>query len=235
MSHLVSPCHLSHQTLSEIVSRIQRRLYLDSDEHGTEFWNPTKDWSCADVCQDVQELLHRHGLVPGEEHARDETAPASENRSIESLVAWVESRGVESDDLDELVHDCCSTTASDINNRGLAEQIRFLVDQLGESDAAAQVTEIGNSHEQDEQSAVELDGEDATDHVTEIVDSPAGERGSQFGTETHCLRSPTGEHVPDEDTIHLEPDGGDWYVDVNCVHCGRSGCIAKFDAEDVDW
>ena len=32
-----------------------------------EFWNPGKDWSCWDVCQDVQDLLYRHGLVPVDE------------------------------------------------------------------------------------------------------------------------------------------------------------------------
>ena len=67
MSLLVSPCQLSHQALVAIVSAIQSRLYLDRDEHGTEFWNPGKQWSCWDVCQDVQDTLHEHGLVPGEE------------------------------------------------------------------------------------------------------------------------------------------------------------------------
>lgn len=58
---------LASDVLIEIVSGIQTRLYLDVDDGGQEFWNPAKDWSCCDVCQDVQDLLHRHGLVPGDE------------------------------------------------------------------------------------------------------------------------------------------------------------------------
>ncbi len=51
----------------EFVSGIQARLYLDTDGTGREFWNPGKEWNCWDVCQDSQDLLHRHGLVPGDE------------------------------------------------------------------------------------------------------------------------------------------------------------------------
>jgi hypothetical protein len=66
-STLKSPEALSREALVEIVSGIQSRLYLDMDGTGREFWNPGKDWSCWDVCQDVQDLLYRHGLVPGDE------------------------------------------------------------------------------------------------------------------------------------------------------------------------
>ena len=58
---------LPREALVEIVSDIQMRLYLDMDGAGREFWNPEKAWNCCDVCQDVQNLLCRHGLVPGGE------------------------------------------------------------------------------------------------------------------------------------------------------------------------
>ena len=58
---------LSREALVEIVSGIQARLYLHMDGTEREFWNPGRERSCWVVCRDVQDLLHRHGLVPGEE------------------------------------------------------------------------------------------------------------------------------------------------------------------------
>ena len=68
---------LTREALVELVSGIQARLYLDIDSTGREFWNPAKEWSCCDVCQDVQDLLHHHGLVPGDELPVATEAPTS--------------------------------------------------------------------------------------------------------------------------------------------------------------
>ena len=68
---------LTREALVELVSGIQARLYLDVDSNGREFWNPGKEWSCCDVCQDVQDLLHHHGLVPGDELPVATEAPTS--------------------------------------------------------------------------------------------------------------------------------------------------------------
>lgn len=66
---------LPREALVEIASSVQARLYLDMDGTGREFWNPGKEWSCCDVCQDVQDLLHHHGLVPGDELPVSTEAP----------------------------------------------------------------------------------------------------------------------------------------------------------------
>ena len=145
MSRLVSPAELSRDTLVEIVSIVQGRLYLDLDEHGTKFWNPAKEWSCCDVCQDIQDKLHEHGLVPGEEQACEELVSSPSGNNVQSLVEWAELNGVETKDLDELVHDCASAIASGINNGSVDEQIQYLLDhfdaaelrrQLQDTDAA---------------------------------------------------------------------------------------------------
>ncbi len=51
----------------------------------------------------------------------------------------------------------------------------------------------------------------------------------------HCQESEDGEHEPDPSTFHLERDGYGTYVDINCKHCGLSGCVGKYDASDVSW
>lgn len=57
-----------------------------------------------------------------------------------------------------------------------------------------------------------------------------------YGTEEHCEESPSGEHEADPRSIHVEHDGDAIYADVNCKHCGRSGCVGRLSGHDaVDW
>jgi hypothetical protein len=60
------------------------------------------------------------------------------------LVTLAEQRQAQDSDfqvdvLDELVHDCASKPASDINNAGLAAQITFLLERLGEQRLRAEL------------------------------------------------------------------------------------------------
>lgn len=45
-----------------------------------------------------------------------------------SLQRQLQEQGVESEALDELVHDAASQKASSINNDGMSEQLRYLAD-----------------------------------------------------------------------------------------------------------
>lgn len=48
-------------TLATIVDRIQRILYFDCN-----YWDPHKEWDIS-MLDDINELLHEHGLVPTRE------------------------------------------------------------------------------------------------------------------------------------------------------------------------
>lgn len=52
---------------------------------------------------------------------------------------------------------------------------------------------------------------------------------------THCQESEDGQHKTDINTFHLERDGKGIYLDVNCKFCGQSGCVDKFNAEEIVW
>jgi len=52
-----------------------------------------------------------------------------------------------------------------------------------------------------------------------------------------CPNDSEGIHRPDWATMHIESDGGTWYVDVNCQLCGRSGCVGTQAtlSNDINW
>ena len=131
---------LTRSQLQRLVAEIQGRFYLDLDENGTEYWNPEKEWNCADLCQDIGNLLDGFGLVPAEAQPF-----SSASKDIASLDELATSKGVASEDLDELVHDRAGADASDINNGGLKSQIEFLVDHLSEAEVGALLLRIGES------------------------------------------------------------------------------------------
>jgi hypothetical protein len=112
------------------------------DGTGREFWNPGKDCSGWDVCQAIQEVMSRHGLVPGEEQDCQRQEEAGPALSTDELVAWARSRGLSPEDLDDRVHDLVSAQASNLNNGGLGAQIKFLVEQLGAAETRKLLAEL---------------------------------------------------------------------------------------------
>jgi hypothetical protein len=77
------PQQLSRDALLAIVAGVQERMYLDLDDEGCEYWNPDKEWSGADICMEIQDLLHQHGLVPGDE---EEYVPPPADDASEQLI-----------------------------------------------------------------------------------------------------------------------------------------------------
>lgn len=142
MSRLILPSELSREALVDIVTSVQSRLYLDMDRDGREFWNPAKEWSGADVCQDIQDVLNEHGLVPGQEQDCIQPAAANVPAGTAELVAWAESQGLSPEDLDDEIHDQAGVIASNLNNRGLSGQIEFLVSQFGVAETQELLTEL---------------------------------------------------------------------------------------------
>ncbi len=60
----------------------------------------------------------------------------------ERLAEKAVAAGLQPEDLDELVHELASGVAADINNGGLEEQARYLVERLGTEHAERQLDEL---------------------------------------------------------------------------------------------
>jgi len=137
-----TPRQLSRETLLEIVTDIQGRMYLDLDNNGSEVWNLEKAWNCGDLCQEIQDILQRYDLVPIEEQPCIGTE-FSTTDELQQLLNFAEASGVETYGLDGAVHDCVSDDASEINNAGLREQIAFLLDRLGSAETKELLAQLG--------------------------------------------------------------------------------------------
>ena len=58
------PVDLSRAALETIVDAVQQHLYLDHDKARGFVWNPDKDWSGADVLEQLAGLLAQFDLSP---------------------------------------------------------------------------------------------------------------------------------------------------------------------------
>jgi hypothetical protein len=51
-----------------------------------------------------------------------------------------------------------------------------------------------------------------------------------------CPQADGQRHKPDFKTLQIQYDGDEAYIDVNCEHCGRSGCLAVVPRdEEICW
>jgi hypothetical protein len=60
-------------------------------------------------------------------------SPTAEPPSAHRLLVLADELAPDPDTVDDIVHDVASSTASAINNAGLHEQVRYLLDELGET------------------------------------------------------------------------------------------------------
>src|SRR5271157_3958780 len=111
-----------------------------------------RTWICLE-CGRAEEVsydrLAEHGKPACGQCKRDmelrpETEATADDRSavVERLVNKADSAGLQAEDLDEMVHDLVSGVASDINNGGLEEQVKYLVEGLGAQDTERQIDEL---------------------------------------------------------------------------------------------
>jgi hypothetical protein len=59
--------------------------------------------------------------------------------TIQTLVAHAQKNHLTEPDLDDLVHELKSAEASSINNGGINEQIEYIIEQLGPTDAMTKI------------------------------------------------------------------------------------------------
>jgi len=66
--------------------------------------------------------------------------------AVERLASKAESAGIQPEELDEMVHELASSVAADVNNGGLEDQIRYLVEGLGAKYAERQLDDLIEDH-----------------------------------------------------------------------------------------
>ena len=61
---------------------------------------------------------------------------------VERLVDKADASGLKAEDFDDMVHELAASIAADVNNGGLDNQLRYLVDGLGAQHAERQLDEL---------------------------------------------------------------------------------------------
>jgi len=83
--------------------------------------------------------------------ARESEVPeATSDDQIERLVDKADAAGLEPEDLDEIVHEFAASIAADVNNGGLDDQIRYLVDGMGVQQTERQLDDLIESQPREE-------------------------------------------------------------------------------------
>jgi len=69
-------------------------------------------------------------------------ATATSEEQMARLLEKADAAGLEPEDLDEIVHEFAASIAADVNNGGLDDQIRYLIDGMGVQQTERQLDEL---------------------------------------------------------------------------------------------
>jgi hypothetical protein len=111
-----------------------------------------RTWKC-DECGHCEEIsydwLAEHGgpvcnNCDCDMTLQPEADVTAEDRTVvvERLAEKADANGLKAEDLDDLVHELAASSAADVNNAGLEEQLRYLVDGLGAQQTQRQLDEL---------------------------------------------------------------------------------------------
>jgi hypothetical protein len=84
--------------------------------------------------EDLSKIVFGHGGFTGDTPAEVDSHSVTVEKidpAIDCAVSIANLLQIDTQDLDDLVHDVASSPASEINNQGLDDQVRFLCEQLG--------------------------------------------------------------------------------------------------------
>ena len=71
---------------------------------------------------------------------------------VDRLTNKADAAGLQSEDFDDLVHEFAASVAADVNNGGIEDQLRYLVDGIGAQHTERQLDELieGRQQQQEE-------------------------------------------------------------------------------------
>ena len=100
--------------------------------------------ACPNGSPEPQDVI-RHAIDSGYDDWTVRFAGAKNRPVDDGLQSWrrlIETRNLQPEDLDGLVHDCASAMASAINNGGVDGQIQYLLDHLDAAELRQQLRDI---------------------------------------------------------------------------------------------
>ena len=111
--------------------------------------NATRTWKCPDCGTrteiDYDWLAANGGPICESCDGDMELEPEATGTNVavvERLVDKADAAGLQPENLDELIHELAASVAADVNNGGVEDQLRYLVDGIGAQQTEQQLDEL---------------------------------------------------------------------------------------------